>query len=140
MRSAVIAVATAALLATPAGAAGSSAPELIRATVGPKHHVVVAAELPDGSTPRLVEVSRTPRLLGTFGFPAGGLALREPIDGAPSASGMLHVVTHGRLPPGRYWVAISVEEADTTSCIPLRSRGSSGCLAEWSNVLPLTVP
>lgn len=125
--------------AVAARATSPTAPQLLR-TMSSRRHVVAVARIADGSTPNLVEVSRTSTLLGVRGFASGGVVLRESITAAPGPSGLLHVVTEGRVRSGHYWVAISTDDAGLTSCQPLRLRGNGDCLAEWSNVLPVVVP
>jgi hypothetical protein len=130
------------ITAAPAAGArvtGPTAPHLLR-TTSSRRHVVIVARIAEGSTPNLVEVSRTPTLVGARGFTLGGVVLRESIAAVPGPAGLLRVVTEGRVPSGRYWVAISTDDVGLTSCQPLRLRGNGDCLAEWSNVLPLAVP
>jgi hypothetical protein len=114
-------------------------PRLLR-TMSSRRHVVVVARIAEGATPNLVEVSRTPTLVGAHGFTLGGVVLRESIAAVPGPSGLLRVVTEGRVRSGRYWVAISTDDVGLTSCQPLRLRGNGDCLAAWSNVLRLVVP
>ena len=69
-------------------------------------------------------------------FAAGALRLSERIAAAPDAStGLVRWRTRGTLRPGRYLVRVSAVDAGETSCTPRYS----DCLAQWSNVLSVTV-
>jgi hypothetical protein len=119
-----------------AAAAASLSPRLLRAGVEARHALIVA-QVADGQSLGLVEIARSRRLVGT-GFLPGAIVLRESIVASPNSTGVIRYKTHRRLLPGRYWVAVSVtDNAGVTSCLPVKLRGS--CLAEWSNVLALTV-
>jgi len=134
-----LAGAAAAALAA-AVAAGSAvrpgAPQLLRASAS-GNHVVAVARFAHGATPRLIEVARSPRLAG-LGF-VSGIVLRESISAAPTPSGLVRLVTRGRIPAGRYWVAVSSVDVGLTSCLPLKPRRGGDCLAEWSGPVRLTV-
>ncbi len=112
------------------------APQVLRASAS-GNHVVAIARFAQGATPSLIEVARSPRLAGP-GF-VSGIVLREAISAAPAPSGLVRLVTRGRIPAGRYWVAVSSVDAGLTSCLPLKPRRRSDCLAEWSSAVRLTV-
>ncbi len=69
-------------------------------------------------------------------FPTRTLRLSERIAAAPDAStGLVRWRTRGTVRPGRYWVRVSAVDAGETGCTPKLS----DCLAQWSNMLPVTV-
>jgi len=134
---ALAAAAAAALVAAAADGAAvrPGAPQLLRASTS-DNHVVAFARFAQGATPRLIEVARSRRLAGP-GF-VEGIVLRERISVVPTPSGVVRVVTRGRIPSGRYWVAVSSVDVGLTSCMPLKP-GRGDCLSEWSTAVRLTV-
>jgi hypothetical protein len=129
MRSILLLLALAALV-VPA-AASADGPQL-RAAHAVGGHVEVVFSLGG-----LVRASQIQIAAGPNGrFTAGAVRLSERIAAAPNAAtGLVRWRTHGVLRPGRYWVRVSAVDAGETSCTPKLS----DCLAQWSNVLPVTV-
>jgi hypothetical protein len=69
-------------------------------------------------------------------FAPGAVRLSERIAAAPNATtGLVRWRTRGTVKPGRYWVRVSGVDTGETSCTPKLS----DCLAQWSNVLAVTV-
>ena len=129
MRSMLLLLALAAL-AVPA-AASADGPQL-RSAHAVGGHVEVVFSLGG-----LARASRIQIAAGPGGrFTAGALRLSEWIAAAPNAStGLVRWRTRGTLRPGRYRVRVSAVDAGETGCTPKLS----DCLAQWSNVLPVTV-
>jgi hypothetical protein len=82
-----------------------------------------------------VATSRAHTASGAF-LPAN-VKLRERISAAPNQStGLVRFETHGTLPRGVYYVAVSGAVQDPTpSCVPIRSQ----CTVRWSNVVRVVV-
>jgi hypothetical protein len=117
-------------LAVPAGAS-AGAPRLRSAHAVGRHVEVVF------SLGGLARASKIQIAAGTGGrFAPGAIRLSEWIAAAPNAAtGLVRWRTRGTLRPGRYWVRVSGVDAGETSCMPRLS----DCLAQWSNVLAVTV-
>ncbi len=129
MRSMLLLLAVVALV-VPAGASADG-PQLRSARAVGGHVEVVF------SLGGLVRASQIQIAAGPGGrFTSGALRLSERVAAAPNAStGLVRWRTRGTLRPGRYWVRVSAVDAGETSCIPKLS----DCLAQWSNVLSVTV-
>ncbi len=116
-------------LVVPAGASADG-PQLRSARAVGRHVEVVF------SLGGLARASQIQIAAGPGRFSTGAVRLSERIAAAPNAStGLVRWRTRQALRPGRYWVRISAVDAGETSCTPKLS----DCLAQWSNVLPVTV-
>ncbi len=119
-----------AVLAVPA-AASANGPRLRSAHAAGRHVEVVF------SLGGLARASQIQVAAGTGGrFAPGAIRLSERIAAAPNATtGLVHWRTRGTVKPGRYLVRVSGVDTGETSCTPKLS----DCLAQWSNVLAVTV-
>ena len=120
-----------AALAVPA-AASADGPRL-RSTHAVNGHVEVVFSLGGLVRASQIQIAAGP---ANGRFAAGAVRLRERIAAAPdAATGLVRWRTKGTLRPGHYWVRVSGVDAGETGCTPKLS----DCLAQWSNVLPVTV-
>ena len=133
MRSMLLLLALAAL-AIPAGASADG-PRL-RSAHAVGGHVEVIFSLGGLVRASQIQIASGPRPGPGGRFSPGTVRLTERIAAAPdAATGIVRWRTRGTLRPGRYWVKVSGVDSGETGCTPKLS----DCLAQWSNMLPVTV-
>jgi hypothetical protein len=119
-------------------AAAAQLPILRSATVV-KRHVVIQVVVGDVRPTQLTVSTR--RTVDAYGaLAASYVRLRDPIQLAPSSTGIVAWQSPQRVAPGTYFVQVAAVEVDTggiTDCPPKLMRM---CLDQWSNVRRIVVP
>jgi hypothetical protein len=119
-----------------AASASAGGPTLRTAGTATGHVVVTFSpgELTPGEIAVATHTTRGP----DGGFLRANVRLRERVTAkADPATGIVRFRTHGTLPPGTYYVAVSgFLQEPPPSCFPISSR----CTERWSNVRGVIAP